>query len=65
MNSGTTVYAIPSSQAYAVRGQLPQGVVINPVSTANLQSQQQHGPEDATRKREMRLLKNRYIYIIM
>lgn len=58
VNSGTTVYAIPSSQAYAVRGQLPQGVVINPVSASGLQTQQ-HGPEDATRKREMRLLKNR------
>jgi hypothetical protein len=64
VNNGT-VYAIPTSQAYAVRGQLSpaSAVVLSPGS--GLQSSP-IGSEDATRKREMRLLKNRfalYMYI--
>ncbi|CAB4003723.1 cyclic AMP-responsive element-binding 1 [Paramuricea clavata] len=58
VNNGATVYAIPTSQAYAVRhGQLSpaSAVVLSPGS--GLQSP--IGSEDATRKREMRLLKNR------
>lgn len=57
VNNGATVYAIPTSQAYAVRGQLsPASVVLSPGSS--LQSSP-IGSEDAARKREMRLLKNR------
>ena len=65
VNNGATVYAIPTSQAYAVRGQLSPAsaaVVLSPGS--GLQSSP-IGSEDAARKREMRLLKNRLVNILI
>ncbi|XP_046846076.1 cyclic AMP-responsive element-binding protein 1-like isoform X1 [Xenia sp. Carnegie-2017] len=58
INNGATVYAIPTSQTYAVRGSLSPGAAVVLSPSSNLQSSSL-GSEDAARKREMRLLKNR------
>jgi len=50
------MYTIPSAQQQYIRGQLPPGVVLN---STGIGGNGQHVAEDASRKREMRLMKNR------
>ena len=50
------MYTIPAGQQQYIRGQIPQGVVLN---SPGIGPNNQHGAEDASRKREMRLMKNR------
>ena len=53
-NTGT-MYTIPATQQQYIRGQLP-GVVLN---SPGIGGNGQQIAEDASRKREMRLMKNR------
>lgn len=54
-NTGT-MYTIPAAQQQYIRGQLPPGVVLN---SPGIGGNGQQIAEDASRKREMRLMKNR------
>lgn len=54
-NTGT-MYTIPAGQQQFIRGQLPPGVVLN---SPGIGGNGQQIAEDASRKREMRLMKNR------
>lgn len=54
-NTGT-MYTIPAAQQQYIRGQLPPGVVLN---STGIGGNGQQIAEDASRKREMRLMKNR------
>ena len=54
-NTGT-MYTIPAAQQQYIRGQVPGMVLSSPGMAGN----GQQIAEDASRKREMRLLKNRY-----
>ena len=61
------MYTIPATQQQYIRGQVPPGMVL---SSPGMAGNGQQIAEDASRKREMRLLKNRYdspqtvIYIV-
>eukprot|EP00794_Sanderia_malayensis_P003324 gene3324-3810_t len=48
-----------NGQAYTIRGQLPQGMVMNSPGSAQTSPQHTSLAEEAARKRELRLLKNR------
>ena len=50
------MYTIPAGQQQFIRGQLPPGVVLN---SPGIGGNGQQIAEDASRKREMRLMKNR------
>ncbi|XP_073237281.1 cyclic AMP-responsive element-binding protein-like isoform X2 [Porites lutea] len=54
-NTGT-MYTIPAAQQQYIRGQVPPGMVL---SSPGIAGNGQQIAEDASRKREMRLLKNR------
>jgi len=56
VGNATTVYTLPTTQSFTIRQQIPQGVVIN---SPNIGHPQQQLVEDTSRKREMRLMKNR------
>ena len=51
------MYTIPAAQQQYIRGQVPPGMVL---SSPGIAGNGQQIAEDASRKREMRLLKNRY-----
>ncbi|PFX30485.1 cAMP-responsive element modulator-like [Stylophora pistillata] len=55
-NTGT-MYAIPANQQQYIRGHLPPGVVLQ--NSPGIGGNGQQIAEDASRKREMRLMKNR------
>lgn len=58
-NTGT-MYTIPANQQQYIRAnQLQQGLVLN--QSGMSPNNQQVAAEEATRKREMRLMKNRYV----
>ena len=52
------MYTIPAGQQQYIRGQLPPGVVLN---SPGIGGNGQQIAEDASRKREMRLMKNRLV----
>ena len=60
-NTGT-MYTIPAGQQQFIRGQLPPGVVLN---SPGIGGNGQQIAEDASRKREMRLMKNRSESLIL
>ena len=56
VSNNATMYTIPVTQQQYIRGQLPAGVVLN---SPGIGGNGQQLAEDASRKREMRLMKNR------
>jgi hypothetical protein len=63
-NTGTTMYTIPAGQQQYIRaGQIQQGIVLN--QSGMSPNNQQVVAEEATRKREMRLMKNRLVFSML